>query len=90
MTFAPAEDAMAFAPFVQGGVLGGPNVTPCRGCTATDPAPFTAALVPSGATHSVIVADGLKKYSPARCKLMAATFMLVLLTVVGVSAFGLG
>ena len=33
----PAELAMQFIPLDQTGVLGGPNITPCNGCTATDP-----------------------------------------------------
>ena len=31
MILLPAELAMAFIPFDQAGVLGGPNMTPCRG-----------------------------------------------------------
>ena len=58
MTLLPAELAMAFMPFVHGGVLGGPNITPCSGCTATEPAPATTAAVLSGATHNVTVDDG--------------------------------
>jgi len=57
---------------------------------ATEPAPFTAATVPVGATHSVIVADGLNTYNPARWPLNVATLTLELLTVDGVSALGLG
>jgi hypothetical protein len=90
MTFDPADDATAFMPFVHGGVFGGPNMTPCNGWIATEPAPFTAAAVPVGDTQSVIVADGLNTYNPARCGLTVATATLALLTVGVVSAFGLG
>lgn len=90
MTLEPPADAIAFMPLVHGGVLGGPNVTPCNGWTATDPAPLTTAGVPVGETHSVTLADGLKTYSPARCKFGCATATLVLLTVIALSAFGLG
>ena len=31
MTLLPAELAMQFIPFDHGGVLGGPNMTPCSG-----------------------------------------------------------
>ena len=37
------EAAIAFMPWVNGGVLGGPNMTPWRGCTAMLPAPAAAA-----------------------------------------------
>ena len=81
---------MQFIPLDQTGVFGGPNITPCSGCTATEPAPFTAAVVPVGDTHSVIDADGLNTYSPARCRFIVATLTLELLTVDGASAFGDG
>ena len=81
---------MQFIPLDQTGVFGGPNITPCNGCTATEPAPLTAAVVPVGDTHSVIDADGLNTYKPARCKLIVATLTLELLTVDGASAFGDG
>lgn len=90
MTFAPALDAIAFIPAVQAGVLGGPNITACSGWIATDPAPFTAAAIPIGETQSVMVADGLNTYRPARWGLLAATAMLAELTVGAESAFGLG
>jgi hypothetical protein len=86
----PALDAIAFMPLVQTGVLGGPNIWPCNGWMAIDPAPLTTAGVPVGDTHSVIVADGLNTYRPARCVFDPVTDMLELLTVVGDSAFGLG
>src|SRR5260370_3664396 len=89
MTLLPADDAIAVMPLVHAGVFGGPNITPCNGCIATDPAPFTAATVPVGATHSVIVAEGLNTYSPARCKFGVATLTLALLTVGATSPFGL-
>jgi len=59
MTLLPALDAIAFMPLVHDGMVGGPNIWPCSGWIAIDPAPFTAAGVPVGETHRVIVADGL-------------------------------
>jgi hypothetical protein len=60
------EDAIAFMPFVQDGVLGGPNITPCSGWMAIDPTPFTTAGVPVGETQSVTDVFGLETNSPAR------------------------
>ncbi len=90
MTLLPALDAIAVIPLVQGGVFGGPNITPCSGWIATEPAPLTAAAIPVGATQSVIVADGLNTNSPARWGLLVATATLELETVGAESAFGLG
>ena len=82
---------MQFIPLDQTGVLGGPNITPCNGCTATEPAPFTAAVVPVGDTHSVIDAEGLEHIQPSPCcRFIVATLTLELLTVDGASAFGDG
>lgn len=77
-------------PFVHDGMFGGPKKIPCCGWIATEPVPFVAAGVPVGETQSVIVADGLKTYSPRRCGLLVATCTLELLTFGVTSAFGLG
>lgn len=91
MIFVPPDDAIAFKPFVQDGAIGGPSMTLCKGCTAIDPAPLTAAGVPKGETHSTTLDDGLKTSSPTRWKFTDATFTLALLPTFGVTiAFGLG
>jgi hypothetical protein len=52
----PAADAIAYMPFVQPGVFGGPHMTPCCGWIMTAP-PTATGL--AGDTHRVTVADGL-------------------------------
>src|SRR5262245_32058494 len=42
---------IAFIACVNDGVPGGPKKIPCNGWMATEPAPLTTAIVPSGATH---------------------------------------
>ena len=51
---------MAFMPLVHGDIFGGPNIWPCSGWIAIDPAPLTTAGVPVGDTQSVTVAEALK------------------------------
>ena len=70
------DEAAALIPLVQDGMPGGPNITPCSGLTATEPAPLTMARVPVGATQSVTAGEGLKTYRPERCGFGGATTTL--------------